>query len=1150
MKIKLNRNKEQGEITESTSNSENINTKVIVPQDDTELLESELPPEKGEISKNNLEEQLNHKSGKKELASVLTIFADTEFSQLLSGMVTLAVPMFCPELDAIHCVDFDDLNSEFDIISWLLKKQGFKVGNVNRYQLEDKLNKLWKKKGYKSFTDKSKKAFLSEKLVISEFKKLGLDIDNCTLDYSKRRKKIYVKFKSVKVNLQFFFAYADLFRIFGKDCQVIWYERAKLTQFRTIKIMGIVRVTRLIEGVPTDFNIDIFDNRYCFPPRKGSLDGQGKTFGVDRYLEELAQKTENPKVKELIAKFKSKVKISEQIKELFGDCVTEQWCKENMHVVREKYPSIFAEYAMMDTLITWGLNQALNGMLAQVCQLLEIEKPELTETCGKNIENILLGLIKKHFQIESVIKSVNEVSEVNGDNNGVSSDIKPIFDSKDLLKLIELGRSESLAQIDNNQYGIVPSSVVGGLLFSRTARFAVINGYLFDLDLKSCYATALCGMNLYLGQPVHLTFKYDKPTVGEVDKIIKSKNIPRDAWFIRVSGMLDNAINTLILSDSLFKFDKDILTDHKRYAMPCEFDLEAESINLIDAEKTPEPCTLSKITTKEINHGVITEATLTALSDLPDELYQEFLNLSVDAIIYYEPSMMCNSVDELLSKKELTAKNCIKESLTDNLQKATITQLSSDNACLVFPIGEYYKVVAELRAKMKKAGEPVQEILKLVLNSTYGILASLVMKVNNPVAANWITSCARAAAWRMTNALNGFNPITDGTAVNAKAIPFGMSFHEVLAKYPHYLELYEPSITNDVVLNFNDAGDFNKLYMEHLEKFIGKRDWLTQMYAYDLKDETDKDGNNYFNYQKHYNTNAGNYVKHGEFGDSFKCRSYRKTDELVSWFKECCEGEYNRHLIYADKSVIKLSQGSLDAIRILKDAEDVANRGKNLIKMPQELGEQIAVDGICHPMGFSRYEVKTLKLISISQFLCKDFRQMKILMSFYEECKNISKILLPGEDWHRKLGINKIQREFPIITSDGNVETIEYREELDYAGFNRLNPVGLGFELLIWACRDLKTLNDVRQQFVEVINDYQPGDEKWNIRAKLHWKRLKENLTDNIYLKHFLAAVQIAKLNYEIDYRQTLANSVEDPMSRVEFLGDITTLKHEKIKNL
>lgn len=1120
MKIKLNRESVKSDITRLESNSK-IESKVAMAADSvTQIASDELH------DTDKLEKLLDEKSSKTELPEFLRLYADTEFSQLLAGMNTLAVPVFCPELDFIHCFDKDDLSDEFDLISSLLSKQGCTVGKINRFSLEDKLNKLWRKKGYKSFTAKSYKQFISEKLVISEFTKLGLNIDNCEVEYSKKKRKLYVKFKSVKIEFQFFFAYADLFRIFGKDCQIIWYERAKLTQFRTIKIMGKVRVTRLIDGVPTDFDISMFDNRYCFPPRKGSLDGQAKTFGVDKHLETLSKITENKIIKDLIAKSKTKIKISERIKEKYGDDVTEKWCKENMWLVRDKYPDIFTEYAMMDCLVTWGLNQALNEMLGQVAELLEIERPILAETCGKNIQNILLALIEKHFEISN-----KEDSE---------------FDSKDLLKLIDLGRSETLAQIDGNQYGIVPSSVVGGLLFSRTSKESIIEGNLIDLDEKSCYATSLTSMSLYLGQPVHLTFKYDKPSVNKVVKLIRERKLSKDSWFIRVSGMLDKATNTLILSDSSFDNSKCILTDYKRYAMPTDIDLEAESVNLIDAEKVSEPTALSKILTKEINHGIITEATLTALSDLPNELYQEFLNLKVEAICYYEPSMMCYSVDEFLEKKEsIIDINPIYESLTKDLQKITVTKLSPVNVTLVFPITEYYKTVADLRGQMKKAGNPVQEIFKLVLNSTYGILASLVMKVNNPVAANWITSCARGAAWRMTYACNGFAPITDGTGLNCKTIPFDMTFHKVLEKYPDYLEHYQPNIKNDKKFEFKDAGDFNQEYIEHLEKFIGKSDWLSQMFAYDLKDE-----DNDFHYQKHYNTNAGNYNKSGKFGDSFKCRSYRKTDELVAWFKECSEREYKRHLIYADKSILKLSQGSVDTMRILKDAEDVANKGKKLIKMPLELAEKIAVDGMCHPMGFSRFEVKTLKLISPSQFLCKDIRQFKILMGFYEECKNISKLLLPTDNWNTKLAIKKIENEFPIITSDGNIQKVEYRYDLDYAAYNRFNPVGLGFELLIWANQDFKTLNDARRRFVELIDNYNPDDEKWNIKANLNWERLKNNLESNIYLKHFFAAVQIAKLNYEIDYRETLANSVDDPMSRVQILGDITTLKYEKTKQL
>ncbi|MEO0967066.1 MAG: hypothetical protein AAFX80_01710, partial [Cyanobacteria bacterium J06639_18] len=279
------------------------------------------------------------------LPQKLTLYTDSEFNQRLSGMLSLSIPVFCPELDDIYCVDMSEFSKEFDLISYILKAKGYRIGKIKKRELEDELNKLWKKKGYKSFTKKSKDSFTQDKLVKNEFTKLGLSIDKCEIEYSKKSKKLYISFKRIEVNFQFFFAYADLFRVFGRDCQIIWYERAKLTQFRTIKVMGKVKLTRLVDGVPTDFNITIFDNRYCFPPRKGSLDGQSQTFGVEKYLDELAKTTSNDEIKNLIARFKSKVKISELIESKFGDIVTEQWCKENMDIVRKKYPKIFEEYS-------------------------------------------------------------------------------------------------------------------------------------------------------------------------------------------------------------------------------------------------------------------------------------------------------------------------------------------------------------------------------------------------------------------------------------------------------------------------------------------------------------------------------------------------------------------------------------------------------------------------------------------------------------------------------------------------------------------------------------------------------------------------------------------------------------------------------------
>ncbi|MEO0935936.1 MAG: hypothetical protein AAFY21_20025, partial [Cyanobacteria bacterium J06641_2] len=178
MKINLKRESVKSESTQSPNNCKVETNTDIVTQSTSNKLQN------GEVAQDNLEKQLGAKSVKKELPN-LTLYADTEFNQRLTGMTTTGIPVFCPELDAIHCCSKNELEEDFNLISWLLEKEGYTIGKINRYQLEDKVNQLWKKKGYKNFNKTSHGKFIKEKLVQNEFSRLGLDIENCIIDYSK-----------------------------------------------------------------------------------------------------------------------------------------------------------------------------------------------------------------------------------------------------------------------------------------------------------------------------------------------------------------------------------------------------------------------------------------------------------------------------------------------------------------------------------------------------------------------------------------------------------------------------------------------------------------------------------------------------------------------------------------------------------------------------------------------------------------------------------------------------------------------------------------------------------------------------------------------------------------------------------------------------
>jgi len=542
--------------------------------------------------------------------------------------------------------------------------------------------------------------------------------------------------------------------------------------------------------------------------------------------------------------------------------------------------------------------------------------------------------------------------------------------------------------------------------------------------------------------------------------------------------------------------------------------------------------------------GKVTEATITALSDLPSEQFEEFLNLEVACEIYYDPALYTYSLEEYteLVEKLPDDKFQVTDIPTDNLGKMAKWVPTKSNAVLVFDIGKHYQEIKKIRGQYKAAKDPIQEIFKLTLNSTYGIMASLVLKINNPVAANWITSCARAAAWRMTNALNGFAPITDGTGLNLNTVPFGQTFEEILTKYPNYLCEYEPSIANDFDNSWNATheNDFNDIYLNHLKAFLGKSDWLVEMFGYALKDEKGQ-----FDFTSYYNTGAGNYVKSSDWGDKQKTRSYQAFPAFTDWFKYICDNEYTQHLIYVERELLQLASGSEDAMRIVKDADDVFHRNKKIVKMTPELAETIAESGICHPMGFSKNIIKLMKLISPSQFMCQDKEQFQVLDRLYQKAKCVSKDILP-RDW-KKLDKQYLE-SFYSIDSHNTIYPVKIRD-YDYSAFNFKSPIGLGFEVLIFGNSKLKTIKDVRVKIQKLLNEYKlDKDNRFRLDNQLLWKDCLKNLHNSKYLVHLLAATQIIKLNFEMDYIATLANSTDQPTYRVVSSLDLTNLKHEKEK--
>lgn len=64
----------------------------------------------------------------------------------------------------------------------------------------------------------------------------------------------------------------------------------------------------------------------------------------------------------------------------------------------------------------------------------------------------------------------------------------------------------------------------------------------------------------------------------------------------------------------------------------------------------------------------------------------------------------------------------------------------------------------------------LEQILKLIGNTIFGVISSPYFDIGNTILANNITAKARNAIWLVSRALNGYQTITDGTAYQVKEV--------------------------------------------------------------------------------------------------------------------------------------------------------------------------------------------------------------------------------------------------------------------------------------------------------------------------------------------------------------------------------------------
>ena len=1018
-------------------------------------------------------------------------FPDTEFTEI-DTMTVDCVGIYSPAIEANYAVVFtyDELSDDFNpIISYLQQFTRKPIEALSERDIETLLEDLTEVSAWVQDCEASAseiKNLYTEALNDGYFDDFlaNWKLDRSCLKYSRKNKSSNVEIapERIVVQLKFFFQFADLFKIWGQKWQYLLLK-SYLIQFKTLRFMRTPpSFYAYFNGKLYEFIIELREVMYRFPPRNKSLKGQATTFGLNQ----------------------AKMDIASIASKMLHIAKSDVY--QNMTYIRENLLEEFLRYNAIDLFTTSELDSTQQKFLQIIEESFNLEHGEIKDTTGANVAGFIKKCLYAHY----------------GDKN-----------AEFINNQLKLTQIDNLQEIPLNNYGIQPFMTVGGLLYTRMSHHPFIKGKFGDLDQSSCYATLMSSMNVYLGEPVVLTFKYKryKPTLKKILEFVQNKKIANDAWFVRVSGELSEAINTLILSDLRFT--------PKKVTKPTKWDVKKtkQLIANFNRDKTSKKLAVSTLLTKEVKFGLINADLWECIKLLPPSWVDEYLNLQCEVLAYHPPELIGDTVESVQKiAKKLPEESYSEEFDARNGLNTIVRQYHKGNATLRFPISEYWEQLRSKRGEYKKAKNPVQEVYKLFSNSGYGVLACLYLATNNLMASNYITAGARANAWMMVNALNGFGAITDGTGFDWEGIPLRQTFHSVLAKNASYLTHFDTSLKSGLKQTEFNQTWIDESFKPHLSNFyqVPTDHYLVTRFKYELKEETfttkkglkwieSKDAEKIKNelsdkwddyllenghtvkttlFTRYANTNAGNYAKgidgfvlidkteyDFESQEGFvKARSFPGYDEaLIEYFVSSLEDKYDMPFANVETKIIKFGDGNALAIKFLNDG----------------------VERLAHPMGFSTLAFKIMKLISRSQFLFATERSLKNFETNEEALANISKELLLKSYWD-KLPVKQL-------------ETLgaEIIPGIDYYAFSKSHPVGIGFELLALAPRAKGNLKATR---IAIDEKVQSGCENFN--AGLH---LNRNFKHAEKFRNLFASIIIQKANAEYRLKQRLINASTEP---------------------
>ena len=318
-------------------------------------------------------------------------------------------------------------------------------------------------------------------------------------------------------------------------------------------------------------------------------------------------------------------------------------------------------------------------------------------------------------------------------------------------------------------YGAI---VQGGRCINEQPDNHLIRGSVLDIDLSSCYGSALRNYDFPFGLPSVYCKNLDNErlTLGEFLKTHES-DLVNGLYEIYVDGSLTfhqdlihskYNLDTKRIASQLYGEDISDFDQDSQFA----WDHEIETTHIVGD---------FLLTTKQIEKGIITSNVLETIRKVAtNKELSEFMNLSVETVAFYPKSNEV-SIEEFIGICLSTKKRGFKKGDQDTRSRKWC-RLPLEEF-----IGKFITVRKSFQKEMRSLDKTdpsrdrldlLQQSVKLFINTTYGCFAAPYFPMGNTILANNITAKARVGVWMVAKALNTVQSITDGGLYNPDTVHY------------------------------------------------------------------------------------------------------------------------------------------------------------------------------------------------------------------------------------------------------------------------------------------------------------------------------------------------------------------------------------------